>query len=256
MQELRQRFPVVPTFEAGGARGETSTYLHLVVCPLEYASLIEVIGVDAARATLAGYEHYTWLYATVLRDWSYFADLLGRHGLELGDAPLQTVARPETPQTAFGVGGEKPRLLAEPPIALGLQLYVLDLHVSADFYARALGFEIQYTRPTGRHVQPTAESIGSEPNLEYVSLRSGRVFLALARWAAIPEGDYLRRGPADLRGLGMEFIIEVDDAPVAEHRVLEAGFTVESPCRRRPWGATDFRVIDPDGYYLRIMSRL
>ena len=42
--ELWGRYPDVPDFEHGGARDEYSTYLHLVVCALEYKCLIELLG--------------------------------------------------------------------------------------------------------------------------------------------------------------------------------------------------------------------
>lgn len=256
IQELRQRFPAVPAFEDGGARGEGSTYLHLVVCPLEYASLTEVIGAAAARATIESIDVYTWVYATVLREWEYFADLLRRHGLELGDAPPRSVAKFEPSNIAVGGDGAESGRGAGAPVAFGVQLYVLDQRTAVDFYTRALGFQVQYTRPGGlRFERPTEGISPSEPTPEYVSLQSGRVLVGLAPWSALPGDHHLRRGPADLRGLGTEIVLEVNDAREAERRVVEAGFPLESPCQRRPWGATDFRVIDPDGYYLRITSR-
>ncbi len=80
-RELHQRYPEVPSFEQGGARDERSTYLHLIVCPLEYRSLIEVIGTEAATAALHRMRHYTWVYETLLAAWPYFDDLLQRNGL-------------------------------------------------------------------------------------------------------------------------------------------------------------------------------
>jgi lactoylglutathione lyase len=29
---------------------------------------------------------------------------------------------------------------------------------------------------------------------------------------------------------------------------------VSEPMRERPWGSKDFRIVDPDGYYLRLTS--
>jgi uncharacterized glyoxalase superfamily protein PhnB len=34
--------------------------------------------------------------------------------------------------------------------------------------------------------------------------------------------------------------------------VVKAGYRLLEPLRERPWGLRDFRVVDPDGYYLRI----
>ena len=45
-------------------------------------------------------------------------------------------------------------------------------------------------------------------------------------------------------------------APGAERdRVVAAGWPLEEDLRHRPWGLTDFRVLDPAGYYLSITDR-
>jgi len=79
--ELRQRYPAVPSFEAGGARNLDSTYLHLIVCALEYQNLAEVIGGQDATRTIQSMTPYDWIYRTILADWAYFEDLLSRTGL-------------------------------------------------------------------------------------------------------------------------------------------------------------------------------
>jgi catechol 2,3-dioxygenase-like lactoylglutathione lyase family enzyme len=253
LAELRERYPSVPSFESGGARSGQSTYLHLVVCALEYASLAEVIGSDAARTTLERADVYAWIYKRVLGDWDYLAGVLASQGLPLNDARL---ARPagSRPFTAPLAGsGKEPGVIA---VAGGVQLYVLDVRASAGFYVRGLGFRVDYARRRdGRPVDPFWETFEAQLDLEYVSLRNGRMLLGLAPWTALPESSHLRRGPAELRGVGMEIVIEIDDVYAAERRIVDAGFTVESPARRRPWGTTDLRVIDPDGYYIRLTAR-
>jgi uncharacterized glyoxalase superfamily protein PhnB len=42
---------------------------------------------------------------------------------------------------------------------------------------------------------------------------------------------------------------------VQRDRVVAAGWPLEQDLQDRPWGLTDFRVIDPAGYYLRVTSR-
>ncbi|GGA44115.1 hypothetical protein GCM10007416_16580 [Kroppenstedtia guangzhouensis] len=37
-------------------------------------------------------------------------------------------------------------------------------------------------------------------------------------------------------------------------RVMEKGWPAEIPLQERNWGMADFRVLDPDGDYLRITS--
>ncbi len=107
IEELRQRYPSVPPREAGGARDENSTYLHLVVCPLEYAAMIDVVGTEAARATVERADVYTWIYATVLREWDYFDDLLNRYGLALGEAPAAAALKRHEAEPPAGAGGQR-----------------------------------------------------------------------------------------------------------------------------------------------------
>jgi len=62
---------------------------------------------------------------------------------------------------------------------------------------------------------------------------------------------------ADPRGVGAEIVIEVHDVDAAFTRAREAavacGGQVE-PLAARRWGQTDFRLIDPDGFYIRVAS--
>ena len=47
----------------------------------------------------------------------------------------------------------------------------------------------------------------------------------------------------------------IDDIENYFAAVDGAGWPVLSPLTTRPWGLTDFRLADPDGYYLRLTSR-
>jgi uncharacterized glyoxalase superfamily protein PhnB len=57
--------------------------------------------------------------------------------------------------------------------------------------------------------------------------------------------------------VGVRFELFVDDVDAAFARARDAavshGGQVE-PLAARPWGQTDFRLIDPDGYYVRVTS--
>ena len=54
---------------------------------------------------------------------------------------------------------------------------------------------------------------------------------------------------------GVEIVLEVDYLHAERDRIRHAGWPIEEDIVRRPWGLQDFRVIDPDGYYLRITHR-
>jgi lactoylglutathione lyase len=130
--------------------------------------------------------------------------------------------------------------LATSGMGLRLELFVEDLDESVSFYRRVLGFEVV-----------------REERGDYASLRSGDIMLGIGPIAKLPEtGGYFTRGIASQRrGLGVEIVMEVDDLSTAHRRVLDSGHPVFEPPQQRPWGLRDFRIVDPDGYYLRITSR-
>jgi catechol 2,3-dioxygenase-like lactoylglutathione lyase family enzyme len=125
---------------------------------------------------------------------------------------------------------------------LRIELFVEDVERSLAFYAAALG------------LRPAA---GYDPQ-GYVPVSAGRVRIGLQRRTALPPSHHFRpshfTGP---RGVGVEIVVEVDDVAAAFTRALDAamsqGGQVES-LTARPWGQTDFRLIDPDGYYVRVTS--
>lgn len=82
MEEFERLFPDVPSSSEGGARDDTSTYRHLLVCDLEYQAMTALVGETAARETLAGFTHYEWIYEQVLSD-SRVRDVVLRHGFDI-----------------------------------------------------------------------------------------------------------------------------------------------------------------------------
>jgi hypothetical protein len=54
---------------------------------------------------------------------------------------------------------------------------------------------------------------------------------------------------------GVEIVLEVDYLHAERDRIRLAGWPIQEDIKRRPWGLQDFRVLDPDGYYLRFTSR-
>jgi predicted enzyme related to lactoylglutathione lyase len=129
--------------------------------------------------------------------------------------------------------------LATSGMGLRLEPFVEDMGESVNFYRRVLGFEV----------------VREEPG-DYASLRSGDVMLGIGPVAKLPEtGGYFTRSIASQRrGLGVEIVMEVDDLSAAHRRVLDSAHPVFEPPQQRPWGLWDFRIVDPDGYYLRFTS--
>ncbi|MBA2276489.1 MAG: VOC family protein [Chloroflexia bacterium] len=124
-------------------------------------------------------------------------------------------------------------------MGLRLELFVSGMDASIDFYRGVLGFELM-----------RRES-------DYASLRSGGVTVGLGPIAKLPlEDGYVTRSRlAEDRGAGVEIVFEVDDIAAYRDRVGASGHPLLDDLQLRPWGLTDFRIADPDGYYLRITSR-
>ena len=121
---------------------------------------------------------------------------------------------------------------------LRLELFADDVPKSVAFYKDVLGFE----------------TVREEKG--YAQLRLGAVEFGIGALDGLPRNHYFRPEIAkQRRGLGVEIVIEVDDVQAAFDRVNRSGTKVLSPLTKRPWGLTDFRIADPDGYYLRISSR-
>lgn len=83
IQELRRRYPSAPVGHPQGSENAYESYLHYVVCYLEYVALTEVLGPDEARRVFDFWctDHYTEIYTTVLRDASAIGEIVGRWGL-------------------------------------------------------------------------------------------------------------------------------------------------------------------------------
>jgi lactoylglutathione lyase len=124
-------------------------------------------------------------------------------------------------------------------MSLRLELFVTDMEKSIDFYTNVLGFE----------------RLDGQPN--YVPVRSGSVVIGLGPAAGLPKNHFFNSELQKARrGLGTEIVLEVDDVQSFFDKVKASGYKkILSPLRKRPWGLTDFRIADPDGFYLRITSR-
>jgi lactoylglutathione lyase len=70
----------------------------------------------------------------------------------------------------------------------------------------------------------------------------------------VSEGSFTQRRLAGDRGAGVEIVLEVDDVDAMQERVRAAGHPITEPLEDRPWGLRDFRIVDPDGYYLRLTT--
>jgi hypothetical protein len=84
--EVSGRWPDPPPPPAGGHSTESS-WLHIIVCSLEYVSLAEVVGEADAVTVLSDQVHYSWMYEQILADPDWARGLLSRHGLAVPAEP-------------------------------------------------------------------------------------------------------------------------------------------------------------------------
>jgi catechol 2,3-dioxygenase-like lactoylglutathione lyase family enzyme len=113
---------------------------------------------------------------------------------------------------------------------LRLELFVDDLAGSVAFYIDVLGFRVHRRSDT------------------YASLGRGAVALGLVPFASVQQPS------PTARGVGVEVVLEVDSVDQLRDLYLHCqGLgVVADEWRARPWGLQDFRLYDPDGYYIRV----
>jgi uncharacterized glyoxalase superfamily protein PhnB len=126
---------------------------------------------------------------------------------------------------------------SEPGVTgLRIELFVRDPIRSARFYERVFGFG-----PEGGTATPSAG---------YRSIACGDVRIGFVAVSVLPPEHRFRALPSATAGIGVEIVLEVEDLERCEWLARVADALVE-PLQRRPWGLRDFRLVDPDGYYVR-----
>lgn len=122
-----------------------------------------------------------------------------------------------------------------------IELFVADLDASIQFYEDALGFTLERRED------------------DYASVRRGQAVLGLGLVTKLPPHGagpgFTQERVADERGAGVEIVLEVENLDNACARFESAGERVIEPIRMQPWGLRDFRIVDPDGYYLRVTTK-
>jgi catechol 2,3-dioxygenase-like lactoylglutathione lyase family enzyme len=123
-------------------------------------------------------------------------------------------------------------------MTLRIELFVNDLSISLDFYRRVLGFEI-----------------GERQSVGYTLMTNGEVQLGLNLRSNLPDDHPVQAQEYERIGRGIEIVLEIDNIEEFYQYVFIQNWPIVGKLQQQPWGLIDFRVFDPDGYYLRITSR-
>jgi catechol 2,3-dioxygenase-like lactoylglutathione lyase family enzyme len=122
-------------------------------------------------------------------------------------------------------------------VQLLLELFVDDLQRSRDFFTGVLGFEVRAEQASG-----------------YTSLSNGDALISLNDRKLLGDDHPIQAHAGERLGRGIEIVLSVADIDAAFEKVTASGWPDVSELGERPWGLRDFRLADPDGYYLRISS--
>ena len=129
---------------------------------------------------------------------------------------------------------------ASKDMSLSMELFTSNIEESVNFYTKGLGFYIE------------EDSISKL----YQAVHNGSVRIGFGLLSNLSEQHYFNPKLSDIRsGFGVEIVLEVDDIKATYEQVRKSGYNIHEPLQDQYWGLTDFRMIDPSGYYLRITSR-
>jgi len=81
--ELKTAYPRLPAGGLEGASDEESSYLHIIVCYVEWQKMKALVGIERAHQTMefwAG-DHYRAIYRLVLDNEAAVGDVVNRHQL-------------------------------------------------------------------------------------------------------------------------------------------------------------------------------
>jgi lactoylglutathione lyase len=121
------------------------------------------------------------------------------------------------------------------PASLRIEVFPASLTTFLDFYTRILDFKLLKQKGT------------------YVYLNRDNIYIGAIE---TPTAETLsERAKYRQPFKGVEIVFEVDDLVTERDRVVEAGWKLEKDIERQEWGLEDFRLVDPDGYYIRITNR-
>lgn len=124
-------------------------------------------------------------------------------------------------------------------MTLRLELFTDDMEATVNFYKNVLGFQ----------------SLKKSTNT-YQPIRRGEVILGIGLLKSLGDDHYFEPNePTTKFGYGLEIVLEVDNIHSIYNKVKSSGVKILANLKKQPWGLTDFRLTDPNGYYVRVTSK-
>jgi catechol 2,3-dioxygenase-like lactoylglutathione lyase family enzyme len=120
---------------------------------------------------------------------------------------------------------------------LHIEFFAEDLARSRDFYTRVLSFSVARQKADG-----------------FTELRRGAATIALNDHKTLDRDHPTRPAAGERIGKGVEVVLVTDRLQEVYDHVLASGWPISTPLSEQPWGMTDFRLVDPDGIYIRVTA--
>jgi lactoylglutathione lyase len=120
------------------------------------------------------------------------------------------------------------------PASLRIEIFPSNLQRCIDFYTNILQFKlIQHEKA-------------------YIYMKRDNIFIGAI---PVPSEESASDKAAYRRPTkGVEIVFEVEDLEADRDGVVHKGWPLDADIQLQPWGLRDFRIVDPDGYYIRITT--
>lgn len=120
------------------------------------------------------------------------------------------------------------------PASLRIEIFPSSLPRMIDFYSGVLNFRL----------------IKHEG--DYAYLGRDNIFIGAIETGSSESRE--EKGSYRRPTKGVEIVIEVDDLEKERDFIVGKGWELDADLEAQPWGLRDFRLTDPDGYYLRFTT--
>jgi lactoylglutathione lyase len=125
------------------------------------------------------------------------------------------------------------------PTSVRFEVFPADLEICIAFYTDVLRFTLLQRKDGYAYFQRDRIFIGAADQSNF-------------EWADVQRVDRSSRKPPT----GVEIVIEVDDLEAERDWVVRKGWTLDADIKLQSWGLRDFRIMDPDGFYLRVTEHI